>query len=164
LTMDATTTTVPIEFDGSFFLSKDGLLRYLKHEYRALKHSYCLLSDAHEAACKDRALLLHQRLTENFCTCDKCLGVGECATKDESADPLPNCCAYCKSSPCRCVKPTVLRPCPFCGKDNIVCYSRTLVNDYTFFGCDDCGARGPVFPVQVKNQREYAVKSWNRRV
>jgi hypothetical protein len=73
-----------VEFDGNFFSTEEDLLRYLKHEYVALKHSYRLLSDAHEAACKDRALLLHQRLTENFCTCDKCLGVGEYATSNET--------------------------------------------------------------------------------
>jgi Lar family restriction alleviation protein len=72
-----------------------------------------------------------------------------------------NYCGLCKQSPCQC-KP-VLDSCPFCGEGNISYYPQTLVNDYTFFGCDDCGARGPVFPVRVENQREYAVKAWNRR-
>jgi len=55
------------------------------------------------------------------------------------------------------VSATKLKPCPFCGSDQQLVVTKTATNEW-FFGCDFCGARGP-----VRFGREVAREHWNHR-
>lgn len=49
-----------------------------------------------------------------------------------------------------------LKPCPFCGRENLIIIFDDYNNSAVF--CNKCGAEGP-----LKGTEEGAIEAWNRR-
>ena len=56
------------------------------------------------------------------------------------------------------MKSDELKPCPFCGSENIDLASYAKKNDMWFVQCDGCFATFPMFDTKTE-----AMQSWNRR-
>jgi Lar family restriction alleviation protein len=56
-----------------------------------------------------------------------------------------------------------LKPCPFCGSENIRLYGGNFLGDHCGVVCEDCGAQSKTNILLVKGE-EKAIEAWNRRV
>jgi Lar family restriction alleviation protein len=51
-----------------------------------------------------------------------------------------------------------LKPCPFCGSEDIKCKDFSRTYDIWFIQCQDCGATFPHFDTEAE-----AIEAWNTR-
>lgn len=59
-----------------------------------------------------------------------------------------------------------VKPCPFCGNDNIFCMEKTdeKPGRFAFVYCDMCGCRGPLVEVKSKIHAVFSEDDLNRLV
>lgn len=59
---------------------------------------------------------------------------------------------------------TELKPCPFCGSDQVGHATGTAYEQFLFVACHECEAQGPPTAYEGKDCKERAAENWNRRV